>query len=451
MPLPITTLGPLTVTSGTGTASIFASASGASPGNIGDAVLVTTHIASATVHITSVATAAPVGAATFTHLGGTVSGTHSVDLWLGVITAFPLFELVFTGSAAITSTVNSYTVQTITAGGQGTTWAIDGSLGTSTNAASTTITYPSLTPTGASELYFGYGISSSGNALTTGATSGYTVHTDTPVNAVVWDTNVSSTQSPTSTQTSSATSVGIGCLINATPAPASSIQAVGGLGSTTGGTAITTVVTNPALVGNLLVVWGEVNSATIHYTTLSGGGVTTWTHLLGPFVGTSGTYSMDMWAGVVTATGSATVTAAASGSLSGLQTALIAQEFTLWSSAAIWTVDTTGSQSNASSTTASFPSLTPVQGGELYVGQAYSPTGLSGTAPANYTAPSSWNLTINNLLYNPQLGTGAQAPTITKGTGTSFTIGALIKGTLPAGNPKMRVTSYGAIQRASTY
>lgn len=449
MALPITTLGAFQVSSGTGTAAISANPSGASPGSVGDALLVTTHIASATVHIASVA-ASPAGSATFTHLGGTVSGSHSVDLWLGVLTSSPVNTISFTGSAAITATVNSYTVQTITAGGQGTTWAADGSMGTSTNAvASTTITYPSLTPTGAQELYYGYGIS--GSALTTGATAGYTVHTDTPVDAVLWGTNVSGVQAPTSTQTSSATSVGIGCLISATPAPGSSIQQAGSNLQPIGGTALTTVATSPVLVGNLLVVWGEVNSATIHYTTLSGGGVTTWTHLIGPFVGTSGTFSMDMWMGVVTATGAATVTAAASGSLSGLQTNLAVQEFTLHSSTAIWTVDTTGSQSNASSTTISYPSLTPAQGGELYVGQCYSPTGITGAAPANYAQPTPWNLTINDLLYNPQAGTGAQAPTTTKSVGTSFTIGALIKGIVPGGKSRIRMVSYGAIQRASTY
>jgi hypothetical protein len=449
VPLPITAIGAFQLSGGTGTAAILASPTGASVGNVGDAVLVTTHIASATVHITAVASAAPAGAATFTHLGGTVSGAHSVDLWLGVITSAPLNQLNFTGSAAITSTVNTYTVQTISAGGQGTTWAADGSMGTSTNAvASTTITYPSLTPAGAQELYFGYGIS--GSALTTGATAGYTVHTDTPVNAVLWDTNVSGAQSPTSTQTSSATSVGVGCLISATPAPGSSIQTVTAFSSPTGGTALTTAATSPVLVGNLLVVWGEVHSATIHYTTLSGGGVTTWTHLIGPFVGTSGTYSMDMWMGVVTATGAATVTAAASGSLSGLQTALVVEEFTLHSSTAIWAVDTTGSQSNASSTTCGFPSLTPAQGGELYVGQCYSPTGVTGSAQTGYTAPTAWNLTTNNLLYNPQV-TGVQAPALTKSTGTSFSIGALISGKVPGGNSRIRIVSYGAIQRASTY
>lgn len=435
MPLPITTVGPLYTVSGTGTAAILTKASGDSLANIGDAILVTTHIASATVHITAVASALPTSAATFTHLGGTVSGTHSVDLWLGVITASNFDELTFTGSAAITATVNSYSVQFITAGGQGTTWATDGSLSTSTNGASTTITYPSLTPAGAEELYFGYGISSSGNALTTGATSGYTVGTDTPVNAVLLGTNVSGVQAPTSTQTSSATSVGIGCLISATPAPANAIQQAGYLAGYLGGTAVTTVATNPALIGNLLVVWGDVQSATIHYTTLSGGGVTTWTSLIGPFVGTSGTYSMNMWMGVVTATGSSTITAATSASISGITSALIVQEFTLHSAAAIWTVDTTSSQSNASSTTKAFPSLTPATSGELYVGQIYSPTGISSftTANANYTTPNGpWNFTINDLVFNPQ-ATGVQAPALAGGTaGVSFSIAALIKGTLPA-------------------
>lgn len=419
-------------------------------GSIGDIVLITTHIASATVHIASIATSrgltpgTPQTGVTITHLGGGVSGAHSVDLWMGVVTnatSATSIQYNFTGSASIASTVNSYTIQTFTAGGQGTTWAVDAALATSSNSASTTITYPSLTASGSGELYFGYGIS--GSALTTGQTAGYTVVTDpTPANAIIWNTSVSGVQSPTSTQTSSAISLGIGCIISATPAPVTAIQAASGAFTTSSGTAVNTIATSPLLVGNLLVVYGDVHSTTIHFTTLSGGGVTTWTPIVGPFVGTSGGYSTNMWMGVVTATGAGTVTAASSGSISGLATGLAVAEFTLHTSGAIWALDTTGTQSNTASATITFPSLTPLASGELYVGMATSNAGITGLdgLSAGVTSSFGWNFTANGAMFNPQLSSGAYAPTLAQTSGTSWTIGAIISGKLPSGDRRVRQT-----------
>lgn len=450
----ITTVGTLSTASGTGTSNIAPSFTG----SIGDIILITTHIASATVHITSIATvqaftSTALAGVTITHLGGGVSGTHSVDLWMGVVTnanAAQNMQYNFTGSAAITSTVNSYTAQVFTAGGQGTTWAVDAALATSSNSASTTITYPSLTAAGGGELYFGYGIS--GSALTTGQTAGYTVQTDGATDAVIWNTSVSGVQAPTSTQTSSVVSMGIGCILAATPAAATAIQAANGTFQTAPGTAVNTIATNPVLLGNLLVVYGEVHSTTIHFTTLSGGGVTTWTPVVGPFVGTSGLYSMNMWMGVVTATGAGTITAASSASISGLTTGLAVAEFTLHTSAAIWALDTTGTASNTASTTATFPSLTPAASGELYVGMIASNGGVSGIGQqsANVTSAFAWNFTANSAMYNPQASTGAYAPTMVQTSGTSWTIGAFISGKLPSGTPRLLIISQ-AVNRASTF
>lgn len=453
----ITALGPQTVASGTGTTTLPSLVYLGVPYglNIGDMFMVTTHVNSATVHI---ATATAPGI-TFTHVGSGVSGAHSVDIWLGVVTNVQAMynassTVTFTGSAAITATVNTYTGQAFTAGGMGTTWAVDGSLATSNNTtSSTTIAYPSLTPTGSEELYFGYGIS--GSALTTGGTADYRVAADGVSNAVIYDLGVSGTQTPTSTQTSSAASFGIGCLISATPPAGGSIQQLGTVPLPPfNTTATTTAVNSPAAVGNLLVVFGDVHSSTIHFTTLSGGGVTTWTSIVGPFVGTSGVVSSNLWMGVVTTAGAATITAAASGSLSGLATELSVQEFTLHSPAAIWSVDTTGTLSNAASTTVSFPSLTPANSGEIYVGYARATGSLATTVPANYMGCFNYfgSIATSQIIYTSQLGAGAQAPTLTQGTSvTSWTIGALIKGIVPGGNQKLRVTNFGAIQRAFTY
>lgn len=453
----ITALGPQTLASATGQTTLSSILySGVPYGlNIGDMLMVTTHVNSATVHI---ATATAPGI-TFSHVGSGVSGAHSVDIWLGVVTNVQAVynasgTVTFTGSAAITATVNTYTGQAFTAGGLGTTWAVDGSLATSNNTvSSTTIAYPSLTPASSGELYFGYGIS--GSALTTGGTLDYRVTADGVANAVIYDLGVSGTQAPTSTQTSSAASFGIGCLISATPPAGGSIQQLGTPPLPPfNTTATTTAVNSPATVGNLLVVFGDVHSSTIHFTTLSGGGVTTWTSIVGPFVGTSGVVSSNMWMGVVTTAGAATIVASASGSLSGLATELSVQEFTLHNPAAIWAVDTTGTLSNAASTTVSFPSLTPANSGEIYVGYVRATGSLATTVPTNYMGCFNYfgSTATSQIIYTSQLGAGAQAPTMTQGTSaTSWTIGALISGKVPGGNSRIRMVSYGAIQRASTY
>lgn len=418
------------------------------PGNRGDAYLVSTHIASATVHVASLATAS----VTWTHLGGAVSGTHSFDLWLGVITGDPglILTTTVTGSAAITSTTNTYTAQLFTAGGQGTTWAVDVAMGTSNNtASSTTITYPSLTPSGAGELYYGYALSGGANALTTGATSGYTVTLDSISNAVIWNTNVSGAQAPTSLQTTSTTSYGLGVVLSATPAAASAIQqASAGEVIVTTGSPLSgwtgTLAVNPLELGDLMLVAGYVASATTHYTALSGGGVTTWQNIGPQFVGTSGTYSMSLWMGVVTTTGSSTITATGSASLSGVNNGMAALELTLHSPAAIWAVDgSVGTLSNASANTVTFPTLTPAVAGELYFGMstttADSPTGSPTTGFSSFN--NGWNFTTQMLLYNPQLGTGAISPSATgrSASAVSWSMGILIKGTLPSGNAQIRV------------
>lgn len=444
---PITVVGVPAITTGTGVTSILAAA-----GSIGDAILVSTHINSATVHIASCSAN---GAVTFTHLGGAVSGAHSFDLWLGVTTgnSESVAGISFTGSASIASTVNTYSVLQLTAGGQGTTWAVDGALGSSNNtSSSTTITYPSLTAAGSNEVYYGYALAGAANAITTGAAAGYTVKLDSISNAIIYNASVSGVQAPTSLQTSSTTSYGLGVLVTATAAPVGSIQQAGdSFMSVNSGTAVSTLALTTYGIGNLLLVGTTVNSATIHFSSLSGGGVTTWQHLAGPFVGTSGTRSADMWMGVVTATGSQTITGTGSGALTGLGTALLAQELTM-NAPAVWAVDgSVATLSNSSSVTMTFPTLTPSHSGEIYFGVgaiATATTEFAGpTSPAGYTGSITGQGT---MIWNAQ-ATGAQSPTMTLSPAElTWTSGILISGTLVTGSPRLRILTQ-AVNRASTF
>ena len=100
---------------------------------------------------------------------------------------------------------------------------------------------------------------------------------------------------------------------------------------------------------------------------VSGGGVTTWNKA----AGFDGYLNADeeIWYGKVTSTGSSTVTVAWSGSVSGLSTEYTAQEFnTALGSGTNWSVDKTGTLNNSSSSTVTYPSLSPSTAGELYFG-----------------------------------------------------------------------------------
>jgi len=141
------------------------------------------------------------------------SGSAAVTMWMGTVTA--------TGSSTITASGTSLTnpqrlccQQFTSGGGNGATWASDGSPGTKTNASSATVTFPTLTPSGPLRMYIGYGLVASGG--TTPITSGYTMDLDAGSNPYMFNPNVSTVQAPTCTQTSAGLSGMIGALITAT-------------------------------------------------------------------------------------------------------------------------------------------------------------------------------------------------------------------------------------------
>ena len=74
--------------------------------------------------------------------------------------------------------------------GSGTTWGVDHT-GTQSNASSTTETFPSLSPSGSGELYFGYA-DAIGGYPSVGSTSGFTYGITSGANVVAYDTSVSS-------------------------------------------------------------------------------------------------------------------------------------------------------------------------------------------------------------------------------------------------------------------
>jgi hypothetical protein len=98
----------------------------------------------------------------------------------------------------------------------------------------------------------------------------------------------------------------------------------------------------------------------------------------------------------VTATGPSTITVSFSASVASTNVELVAQEFaTSLGSSTVWSADTAGGQSNSSSTTVAFPSLTPTGSSELYAGYADVATvGQAGTTGGYAYYPS-----VNGNLY----------------------------------------------------
>lgn len=147
--------------------------------------------------------------------------TQRGDVWIGTVTTPGASTITITSSTGSFPGNNALYCQEFTAGtGPNTIWSLDaGQTGVRTNgSASTTITFPTLTPGGPNRCYIGPGYAG-GTGSTTGGTAGYTVQLDANNNPFIYNTNVSTAQSPTSVQTSS-TSDAMGVLIFAVdPAP----------------------------------------------------------------------------------------------------------------------------------------------------------------------------------------------------------------------------------------
>ena len=101
--------------------------------------------------------------------GGYRTPGYGIDLWYGVVTS--------TGASTITITASSPSYGSMAlgclefSGGSAGTWSLDGG-GSSQNGHTSSFSYPSLTPSGANELYVATCVSSS--LSTSGQTSGFT-------------------------------------------------------------------------------------------------------------------------------------------------------------------------------------------------------------------------------------------------------------------------------------
>lgn len=140
-------------------------------------------------------------------IAGPLTNTSSskIEMWMGKIITAGASTITVTNSVS-TGNLRLNCKEFDTLGGQGTIWTQDGVGGSTNNAASTTVTFPTMTPSGINRLYVGFG--TNGTGQTTGATAGYTVELDPGTNPMIYNPSVpNSAQTPISTQASSGAAV----------------------------------------------------------------------------------------------------------------------------------------------------------------------------------------------------------------------------------------------------
>lgn len=215
------------------------------------------------------------------------------------------------------------------------------------------------------------------------------------------------------------------------------ISAVGTFATNFSSTGGTTLPVSPTTVGDLMVVWAniETTGGGPTWTGVSGGGVSTWTQITTgvSLTGVTG-FSASLWFGTITTTGSSTLTFTGSTAPGGSTVTIFgAQQFTAGlGTNTLWAIDGTQSavkNNTTNSTTVTFPTLTPGGSGRLYVGNmmAY---GTLTTITSGYTLKIfTASFPNNGGIWNASVST-VQTPTSHQSiSDPSNTIGGLIVAT----------------------
>jgi hypothetical protein len=328
----------------------------------------------------------------------------------------------------ITLTLNGGTVlwdeleaQEFTAGA-GATWSA-GASGASVSR-NPVVTYPTLTPAAAGELYFGYGfVHGTGSA---GSTPGFTYTVTSQGDILAWDTSVSATVSPTASETSTR-SGGVGGLFTASgAAPPASASIVSVVGTPWSATSKSTLSDFPRTAGDLMVLSialdGSANG--VQFTSVSGGGVANWSQ--DTAYTQQGGNEVAIWWGVVTTAGESMITLTLNGG-TVLWDELEAQEFTA-GAGATWSAGASGASVSRNSVV-TYPTLTPAAAGELYFGYGFvAGTGSAGSTPGfTYTVTSqgqilAWDTSVSATV----------SPTASETSSRSGGVGGLFTAAPPA-------------------
>ncbi len=180
------------------------------------------------------------------------------------------------------------------------------------------------------------------------------------------------------------------------------------------GTGTTTLSVSPQHVGDALVLSVGVFATGFSVSSVSGGGSTGWTEISRS---TANGGDTEVWLGTVTTTGSSTITATFSSSVSSKITELDSQEFQSSTGASTsWALDVAGNAgTTSSSTVVNLPTLAPSGSGELYVDFTeldYSNTGVAGsTSGFNYDVYQGSIFAYDTSVSASVSPTAAQTPT----------------------------------------
>ena len=150
--------------------------------------------------------------------GPTTDAQHGQELWWGTVTAPGASTIAVGFTAASTAgtseSATSLDVQEFHSSmGGGTVWAVDATGVLDTGVSTTTPRYPSLTPTGSHEAYFGY-LAIPG-WVSAGSTPGVVYQPDVRGNQCAYDVDVSASITPTTSSVASQTFFSIGMLLKA--------------------------------------------------------------------------------------------------------------------------------------------------------------------------------------------------------------------------------------------
>jgi hypothetical protein len=186
-----------------------------------------------------------------------------------------------------------------------------------------------------------------------------------------------------------------------------------------------TLAVSPANIGDLMVLFVSFEKAnSVSGAGVSGGGCSVWSKVSSTGSGSgTNTTSIEMYRCQTTSTGSSNISVNWSGP-AGTQE-LAAMEFTTGSTTGSWVVDASNTQSNSSSTTMTWPNLTPQSSRDLYVGYGATGSNYSSGSSAGFTYLSG-SLSNRVGLYNTNISAATQPTASSTGSGASLTVGALV-------------------------
>ena len=208
------------------------------------------------------------------------------------------------------------------------------------------------------------------------------------------------------------------------------------------GNGVSSLPINPANIGDASVLSVKVSSASATVTSVTGGGVTSWTKLVS--FSDNASHELELWLGTVSTTGTSSITVGFSASVCSSNVELTAHEFTAGlGSSTRWTKGVAAGQNNASSTTVASPALTPAGTGELYASYSRSP----GEVTAGSTSGLTYEQTSggNMVLFDPNVSSAAAPTSAQSPATTSAAVGALIEASATS-SPAPTVTALSPTQ-----